>query len=293
MQFVGDTVHLNGKTLPLAEAKISPLDRGFLFGDGVYEVLPIYSRRPFRLEQHLSRLQQSLDGIQLANPHDLAGWGNIVERLVAANPWDDQGIYLQVTRGEDSKRDHPFPAITTPTVFGMSMPLVMASAEVRERGIAAVTAEDTRWSRCDLKTTSLLANVLLRQHSVDAGASETILLRDGLLTEGSAASVLIVSNGTLIAPPQSHLILPGVTYDVVLELAAQHKLPTEICPISEAELRAADEVWVLSSTKEVLAVTTLDGQSIGNGEGRGTPGPVGRQMWQWYQTFKNTVMRGA
>lgn len=287
MQFLGDTVHLNGQLLPLAEARISPLDRGFLFGDGVYEVLPVYSRRPFRLAQHLKRLQLSLDGIQLANPHDLAGWTAIVEQLVAANPWDDQGIYLQVTRGADVKRDHAFPAVVTPTVFGMSMPLLMPSAEVRERGISAVTAADTRWARCDLKTTSLLANVLLRQQSVDAGAGETILLRDGLLTEGSAASVLIVSKGSLIAPPQSQLILPGVTYDVVLELAAQHGLPTEIRPISEAELRAADEVWVLSSTKEVLAVTTLDGQPVGSG----TPGPLGRQMWQWYQTFKNTVMR--
>mgnify|MGYP001411196514 CR=1 FL=1 len=287
MQYLGDTAYLNGQLLPLAEAKVSPLDRGFLFGDGAYEVLPVYSRRPFRLTQHLKRLQQSLDGIQLANPYDLAGWTAIVEQLVAANPWDDQGIYLQVTRGADVKRDHPFPAVVTPTVFGMSMPLVMPSAEVRERGIAAVTATDTRWSRCDLKTTSLLANVLLRQQAVDAGAGETILLRDGLLTEGSAASVLIVSQGTLIAPPQSHLILPGVTYDVVLELAAQHGLPSEIRPISEAELRTADEVWLLSSTKEVLAVTTLDGQPVG----AGTPGPLGRQMWQWYQTFKNTVMR--
>ncbi|HRE17793.1 MAG TPA: aminotransferase class IV, partial [Rhodocyclaceae bacterium] len=218
-----------------------------------------------------------------ANPHDPTGWATIVEQLVAANPWDDQGIYLQVTRGADVKRDHPFPAVVTPTVFGMSMPLVMPSAEVRERGIAAVTAEDTRWQRCDLKATSLLANVL-RQQSVDAGAGETILLRDGLLTEGSAASVLIVRDGTLIAPPQSHLILPGVTYDVVLELAAQHGLPCAIRPITEAELRAADEVWLLSSTKEILAVTTLDGQPVG----AGIPGPVGRQMWQWYQAYKNT-----
>lgn len=289
MQYLGDTAFLNGQLVALAEARISPLDRGFLFGDGVYEVVPVYSRRPFRLEQHLARLQQSLDGIRLANPHDAAGWHAIVAGLVAANPWDDRGIYLQVTRGADQKRDHPFPAVVTPTVFGLSMPLVMPSAEVRERGIAAITAVDTRWSRCDLKTTSLLANVLLRQQSVDAGAGETILLRDGWLTEGSASSVVIVKDGTLIAPPQSPLILPGVTYDVVLELASQHGLPHAVRPIAEAELRTADEIWVLSSTKEVLAVTTLDGQAIGTG----APGPLGRQMWQWYQTFKNTVMRGG
>lgn len=289
MQFIGETVHLNGQQMPLAEARISPLDRGFLFGDGVYEVVPVYSRRPFRLAQHLSRLQHSLDGIRLANPHDLAAWTALIQGLVDANPWDDQGIYLQVTRGEDNKRDHPFPATVTPTVFAMSMPLVMPSAAVRERGIAAVTAEDNRWSRCDLKATSLLANVLLRQTAVDAGAGETILLRDGLLTEGSAASVLIIRQGTLLAPPPSPLILPGVTYDVVLELAQQHGLPTEIRPITEAELRTADEVWLLSSTKEVLSVTSLDGQPVGTGQ----PGPLSQQMWHWYQSFKNTVMRGG
>jgi len=288
MQYIGDIVHLNGTLLPLAEAKISPLDRGFLFGDGVYEVVPVYSRRPFRLEQHLGRLQQSLDGIGLDNPHTGDGWRTIVNALVTANPWDDQGIYLQVTRGADVKRDHPFPTVVTPTVFGMSMPLVMPAAEVRERGITAITAEDTRWSRCDLKTTSLLANVLLRQQSVDAEAGETILLRDGFLTEGSAASVLIVSQGVLVAPPPSRLILPGVTYDVVLELAIQHGVLLEVRPIAEEELRTAEEIWLLSSTKEVLAVTRLDDRPVGVG----LPGPLGKQMWQWYQAYKNTVMRG-
>ena len=293
MQFIGDTVHLNGQTLALAEARISPLDRGFLFGDSIYEVVPVYSRRPFRLSQHLARLQQSLDGIQLANPHDVAGWTRIVESLIAANPWDDQGIYLQVTRGTDVKRDHAIPAGLTPTVFGMSMPLLMPTREARARGIAAVTAEDTRWARCDLKSTSLLANVLLRQESASANGAETILLRDGWLTEGSASSVLIVHQGVIVAPPPSRLILPGVTYDVVLELAKQHNLPCEIRPIAATELYTADEVWVLSSTKEVMSVTTLDGHPVGHGDTRGLPGPLGQKMWAYYQSFKNEVMRGG
>lgn len=283
----GETVYLNGHFLPLAQAHISPVDRGFLFGDGVYEVIPAYSRHPFRLDEHLARFGQSLEGIRLADPHPLETWQRIVQALIAAAPWEDQGIYLQVTRGVDDKRDHPFPEKVTPTVFGMTMPLVTPSAETRHRGVSALTAQDTRWARCDLKTTALLANVLLRQASADAACAETILLRDGFLTEGSSSSILVIRQGTLFAPPASPLILPGVTCEVVLELAARHGLPAVIQPIPEAELRAADEIWLTSSTKEVLAVTRLDGQPVGDG----TPGPLGRQMWTWYQDFKNTVMR--
>lgn len=285
---IGETVYLNGLYLPIGEAKISPMDRGFLFGDGVYEVIPVYSKRAFRIDEHLTRLQHSLAGIKLANPHTLDEWRTIVAHLIDAAPWDDQGVYLQVTRGADVKRDHSFPnPAVTPTVFAMTAPLVTPPAAVRERGVAAISAEDNRWLRCNLKTTSLLANVLLRQQAVDADCAETILLRDGLLTEGSTTNVLIVKDGQLIAPPKSHLILPGVTYDVTLELAAQHALPHAVRPVTEAELRAADEVWITSSTKEVLAVTSLDGAPVGSG----IPGPISRQMWQWYQDFKNTTMR--
>lgn len=284
---IGDTVYLNGRYLPRDEARISPMDRGFLFGDGVYEVIPVYSRRPFRLAQHLARMQQSLDGIRLPNPHDAAAWGEIVDRLIASAEWADQGVYLQVTRGADTRRDHAFPAAVTPTVFAMTAPLVTPSAETRRQGVAAITATDNRWLRCDLKTTALLANVLLRQQSADQGCAETILLRDGFLTEGSSSNILIVKDGTLLAPPQGTLMLPGVTCEVVLELARQHGLPHAVCPITEAEVRGADEIWLTSSTKEVLAVTRLDGQPVGTG----APGPVGAQMWQWYQDFKETVMR--
>ncbi|MGE5385434.1 MAG: D-amino acid aminotransferase [Betaproteobacteria bacterium] len=284
---IGETVYLNGQYLPLDEARISPMDRGFLFGDGVYEVIPVYSRRPFRLDQHLARLQQSLDGIRLANPLDNGQWREVVDRLIASAAWEDQGVYLQVTRGVDTKRDHVFPATTVPTVFAMTAPLITPAAATRERGVAAITASDNRWLRCDLKTTALLANVLLRQQSADQGCAETILLRNGFLSEGSSSNVLIVQDGTLIAPPPGNLMLPGVTCEVVLELAAPRGLPCAVRPVSEAELRGADEIWITSSTKEVLAVTSLDGQPVGGG----VPGPVGRQMWSWYQEFKETVMR--
>lgn len=286
---IGPTVYLNGEYLPLSEARISPLDRSFLFGDGVYEVIPVYSRHPFRIGEHLRRLQQSLDGIRLANPLAPADWTAVVGQLVAAAPFADQSVYLQVSRGADDKRDHPFPVGVPPTVYAMTAPLVTPNAEVRERGVAAITAPDIRWLRCDLKTVSLLANVLLRQDAVDAGCAETILLRDGFLTEGTASSIFVVRDGTLLVPPKGHLMLPGITYDVLLELAARHGVPHAVREIPERELRGADEVWMASSTKEVLAITRIDGRPVGTG----SPGPLGCQMWQWYQDFKNTVMRNG
>jgi D-alanine transaminase len=281
------TVYLNGAYLPLAEARIPVLDRGFIFGDGVYEVIPVYNRQPFRLDAHLARLQHSLDGIRLENPHGRDEWAERIARIVAGAEWADQGVYLQVTRGP-APRDHAFPDQVQPTVFLMAMPLAPPPAELVEQGVAAVTAADNRWLRCDIKSVSLLANVLLRQVSVDAGCAETILTRDGMLTEGSASSVFVVLDGVLLAPPQSHLVLPGITYDVVLELAQLHNLPHRVRPISVAELRGAEEIWITSSTKEVLAVTRLDGVPVGAGR----PGPLYRRMQAAYQTFKRTVMRG-
>lgn len=285
--YVADPVYLNGRFIPLAEAKISPLDRGFLFGDGVYEVIPVYSHRPFRLAEHLRRLQASLDGIRLPNPLSVEEWEAVVQRLAADAPFEDQGVYLQVSRGADVKRDHVVPHGVAPTVFAFSSPLVTPTAAVREKGVAAITAEDNRWLRCDLKTVSLLANVLLRQAAEEAGCAEAVLIREGFMKEGSASSIFLVKDGVLLAPPKSHLMLPGITYDVVLELAERHQLPVEIREIPVAELRAADEIWMTSSTKEILAITTLDGAPVGNG----LPGPVGKEMWQWYQRFKSTVMR--
>jgi D-alanine transaminase len=286
--YVADPVYLNGRFLPLAEAGISPLDRGFLYGDGVYEVIPVYSRRAFRIDEHLKRLQATLDGIKQANPLTADGWKTVVLKLIETAPWQDQSIYLQVTRGADDKRDHAFPpASVSPTAFAFASPLITTSADIRAKGISAITVPDLRWSRCDLKVISLLANVLARQEAVEQGCAEALLIRDGFMKEGAASNIFIVNNGVLRAPPKTQLMLPGITYDVILELAEAHGQPVRVAEIEETELRAADEVWMTSSTKEILAITTLDGQPVGTGK----PGPLGERMWQWYQDFKNTVMR--
>lgn len=281
------TVYLNGQFLPIEEAKISPLDRGFLFGDGAYEVIPVYSRQPFRLTEHLRRLQATLDGIFLENPYPNEVWRKLIEHLIAVNEAADQSVYIQITRGADVKRDHAFPKNIAPTVFIFSTPLLTPSAEQRASGVAAITAVDNRWLRCDLKTTSLLANVLLRQQAVDRACAETILLRDGYLTEGAASNIFIVRKDVLLAPPKGQRMLPGITYDVVLQLAALHGMLYAVRDIAEAELRGADEIWMTSSTREILSVTTLDGKPVGTGK----PGPVAEKMYTWYCAFRETVMR--
>lgn len=286
--YVAEPVYLNGQFKPLAEAGVSPLDRGFLYGDGVYEVIPVYSRRPFRIDEHLTRLQATLDGIRLANPLTVDAWKSVIFKLIAAAPWEDQSVYLQVTRGADDKRDHAFPpASVAPTVFAFASPLVTPSVEQRTRGVSAITVADERWARCDLKVLSLLANVLARQAAVEHGCTEALLIRDGYLKEGAASNIFIVKDGVLQAPPKTRLMLPGITYDVILELAATHGQTVDVREITEMELRHADEVWMTSSTKEILPITTLDGQPVGNGQ----PGPVAARMWQWYQDFKNHIMR--
>jgi D-alanine transaminase len=285
-------LYLNGRWLAPQDARVSVMDRGFLFGDGVYEVIPVYSRRPFRLEQHLLRLQCSLDAIMLANPHTLAEWSALVMQLVAEAEWADQSIYIQVTRGPTAVRSHAFPAHPQPTVLLFAEAMHRPGAEQVRAGVAAVSAPDIRWLRCDIKSTSLLANCLLRQLSVAAGCAETVLFRDGVLTEGSASSIFVVRNGVLLAPVKNHLMLPGITYDVVLELAATHGLPVEIRDISEAEVRTADELWLASAPREVLPIVVLDGIKVGAGDtAPGTPGPVFATMYRWYQAFKAEVMR--
>jgi D-alanine transaminase len=281
-------VFLNGKFLPIEEARVPVLDRGFIFGDGVYELVPVYSRVPFRLDEHLTRLERSLAETRIRNPYSRAEWRDIIAQLVAKQPYEDQGVYFQVTRGV-AKRDHSFPQDTAPTVFIMSNPLVNPPREAVERGAEAVSAQDNRWHRCNIKSISLIGNVLLRQLSADAGATETILFRDGMLTEASACNVFVVRSGVIQGPPKSNLILPGITYDVVLELAQSAQLPVQIRDLSEAETRAADEIWVTSSSKEVLAIVKLDGKPVGDGR----PGPVFRRMFQLYQEFKRTVMRAG
>ena len=279
--------------MPIGEATIPVLDRGFIFGDGVYEVIPVYSRRAFRLSEHLKRLQASLDGIRLPNPHSEAGWGKLVDELIARNEGEDQYLYLHITRGV-AKRDHAFPQPpVTPTVFMMSSPLLHPAAELLATGVSAVTASDNRWLRCDIKAISLLPNVLLRQLAVDAGCAETILIRDeagggdGFMTEGAASNIFINKNNVLCAPPKNSLMLPGITYDVVLELAAAHHIPFEVRKIGKAELFSADEILLTSSTREVMPITLLDGKPVGNGK----PGPMFTRLYSLYQNFKSEVMR--
>ena len=282
------TVFLNGRLLPLEQASVSVLDRGFIFGDGVYELVPVYSRVPFRLDEHLARLERSLGEVRIRNPYSRAQWRGHIYGLVDTQGFDDQSIYFQVTRGA-AKRDHAFPKGVEPTVFMMASPLVNPPQEQVERGAAAISATDNRWLRCDIKSISLVGNVLLRQLSAETGAAETILFRDGMLTEASASNVFVVRRGVIQSPPKSNLILAGITYDVVAELAQANGLPLEFKSISESDVRSADELWVTSSSKEVLAIVTLDGKTVGDGR----PGPLFRRMYRLYQDFKQKVMRAG
>jgi D-alanine transaminase len=254
----------------------------------VYEVVPVYNRQPFRLPEHLRRLQYSLDQIRIANPYSDGEWKRLILELIARCPHDDQSLYLQVTRGV-ANRDHTFPKGAAPTVFMMTNRLSVPTAEMVARGVPAITAVDNRWLRCDIKSTALLGNVLMRQLAADAGANETIMLREGHLTEGSASNVFLVSNGVILTAPKSNLTLPGTTYDVVLELAQQAGMPVEVRQVSEAELRAADEIWLTSATREVLAVTALDSRPVGDGQ----PGPVFKRMHALFTDFKTKVAAGG
>ena len=279
-------IYLNGSFVPIEDARVSVLDRGFIFGDGVYEVIPVYSHIPFRLAEHLRRLQKSLDGIQLKNPHTDTEWKKLIEQIIASNEGGDQSLYLHITRGV-APRNHAFPKEVVPTIFIMSSPLIVPPKELIIAGVSAITANDNRWSRCDIKATSLLPNVLLRQMASDSDATETLLLRDGFLSEGSASSIFIVKNKVLLVPPKSNFTLPGITYDVVLELAVKYQVPYEITEISENDLRSSDEILLASSTKEIMPITLLDGKKVGSGKS----GEVFAQLYQLYQNFKISIMR--
>ena len=281
-------IYLNGQYMPIEEAKIPVLDRGFIFGDGVYEVIPVYSRRAFRLDEHLKRLQHSLNGIRLDNPHSDVEWASILGEVIARNAAEDQYLYLHITRGV-AKRDHAFPdPPVAPTVFVMSNPLPTPAASLLSSGISAVTAQDNRWLRCDIKAISLLPNVLLRQIAIDAGCAETLLIRDNdFLTEGAASNIFVVKKGALLAPPKDNLMLPGITYDVMLEIATANNIPFEVRRISVAEVFDADELLLTSSTREVLAITRLDGKPVGTA----SPGPMFKRIHALYQEFKHNVMR--
>ena len=262
--------HLNGEYLPLSEARISPLDRAFLFGDGVYEVVPVFGGRPFRLRQHLDRLARSLEGIRMTPPLSHLEWSGLCRELIDRNGGGDQYLYMQVTRGAEYGRNHAWPDGLKPTIFAYATALEAPSPQMLERGVSAVTAADTRWARRDIKSTALLANVLLKKLAVDAGAFETIMIERGELTEGSSTTVHVIAEGVIRTPPNSARILPGTTRDVVHELATREGLGSQSVPVSESQLRAADEIWLAFSTRGILPVTTLDGRPVGTGR----PGPL-------------------
>jgi D-alanine transaminase len=284
--------YLNGEYTPLSEAKISVLDRGFIFGDGVYEVMTVYSGKLFRFDQHLARLTRSLAKIGMPNPHTREEWLAMVRKLVAAfeketgisDKTSDQMVYVQVTRGV-AKRDHAFPKDAVPqTVFAMTSPLPRNTPEQRAKGVACVSTGDFRWHKGDIKSTSLLGAVLARQMSAEVGAVETVMFRDGYLTEASASNVWIVKSGVLLAPVKDHLKLEGIRYGLLEEICAAKNLMLELRSITEREVREADEIILTSATKEVLPCTLLDAQMVGDGK----PGPVYKKLYEWYQEAKFT-----
>jgi len=284
--------YLNGEYLPLAEARISVLDRGFIFGDGVYEVVPVYGRRVFRFDEHMARLDRGLAKIRITNPLTHAEWLERSRRLVTAlherTGAADQLVYLQVTRGV-APREHVMPEDIEPTVFMMVGPLKGATGEQRHQGVACVTARDFRWERGDIKSTSLLGNVLARQISADHGAAETILFRDGYLTEASASNVWVVHEGALLGPPKSEHVLEGIRVELLRELCEEVGVAYNLRPIPEADVFAADEVLLSSATKEVLPVTRIDGELVGHGALRGKPGPVYARLYEAYQAAKKSM----
>ena len=265
------------------------LDRGFIFGDGIYDVTPVYGGRLFRFDEHMARLQRGLDKIRITNPYTRDEWLAHSRRLVAAlaeaTGTQDQVVYIQVTRGV-APRDHVMTTGVTPTVFMMSNPMRPASAEMRHHGVVCVTARDFRWERGDIKSTSLLGNVLARQISADHGAAETILFRDGWLTEASSSNVWIAHEGALLGPPKSEHLLEGIRFDLFRELCEDAGIAYNLRPIAEADVLAADEVMLSSATKEVLPVTRIDGQPVGHGALRGKPGPVYARLYEAYQAAK-------
>jgi len=284
------TCYLNGHWLPLAQATVSVLDRGFIFGDGVYEVIPVDTvtlddgqrvRAPFRVAEHLARLSRSLAAVRIENPLTEPQWIDVLKGLIARHPWPRQTLYVQVTRGV-APRDHGFPQGVRPTVFAMSNPWPEIPSALITHGVPAITHADERWLHCDIKSISLLGNILMKQHALEQGASEAILLRDGLLTEGSSTNVFVVKDGLIRTPAKSHFMLPGITYDAALDVAHAQGARLEVGPVSEAQLRSADEIWLSSSGREIMAVNQLDGVPVGTG----VPGPLFKAMLDGFQHAK-------
>lgn len=280
-------VYLNGEYLPVELAKVSVMDRGFLFGDGVYEVIPVFGGQPFRIDEHLRRLDCSLRETGIPQPLTHTQWRAVFERLVIEHGGGDQAIYLQITRGVAAQREHKFPQLCVPTVFAMSRVLASTPTDIPEP-IACISVDDIRWQRCDIKSISLLGSVLMTQQAIAADAREAILTRDGVVLEGASSNVFAVVDGVLHTAPKDQHILAGITRDLIVELAQQHGLELREVAVTIEQLRRASEVWISSSTREMVPVAVLDGQRIGNGGA----GPIFMQIWQWYRAFRETLRRG-
>ena len=271
-------VYLNGEFMPIGEAKISVLDRGFVLGDGIYEVVPVYEGKPFRIEHHLDRLDRSLAAIRIANPYDRAGWVALVRQLIERAPTPTCVVYLQVTRGV-ARRDHGFPReAVAPTVFGMVNAMVLPTQAQREHGLAVISMPDERWLHCEIKSVSLLGNVLAKQAAVEAGVDEVVMFRDGYLTEGAACNAWVAIGGKLLAPPKNNLILEGIRYGLMAELAAEAGVPFEARRLTRDEVFGADELMLTSASREVVPVVRLDGKAVGSGR----PGPVYARLRERY-----------
>ncbi len=281
------TALVNGRLVARAEARISIFDRGFTFGDGVYEVIPVYGGTPFRFAEHLRRLQASLQAVRITDPYPPRQWRHHVQQLIEANGGGSMSLYLQVTRGV-AERDHRFPQDIPPTVVGFTTPLQPVPETVLRHGARIVLLEDFRWDYCHIKTISLLANVLARQQALDEEAAEAVFVRDGHVVEGAASNVFVVRAGTLLTPPKNHFLLPGITRDLILELARHHTIPTEESPISKKQFLSGDEIWLSSSTREIIPVTRVGDQMVGTGR----PGPLWNRMYAFYQQFKQELTTG-
>jgi D-alanine transaminase len=277
-----ENAYMNGRYLHVEDAVAPVMDRGYLFGDSVYEVVPVYWAEPFRLDAHLARLNRSLSEIGIDSPLNTAGWYRLTERLVDTVKDPTASLYIQVTRGTDPTRDHAGSAAATPTVFAMINPLTLPDPQKLEVGFSAITLDDIRWSRCDIKTTALLANVMARREAKSAGADEAILIRNGKITEGAASNVFLVLDGRLLTPPVSNNLLAGITRELVLEIADDNGIDARESDLSASALENADEIWLTSSTREIVPVTQLNGHRVGTG----SPGRIWRRMFQLFNNLK-------
>ena len=280
-----DIIYLNGNFMPAEKATVSVMDRGFLFGDGVYEVIPVFGDRLLRLDEHLARLQNSLDRISLSNPHSDEQWTEIFSQLLNNNDGEDRAVYLQISRGVYPKRDLAIKAGYPPTIFAMVLHVVPPDVEIISAGISVITVDDFRWGACDIKSTSLVANVMLKQQALSADVEDAILIKNHMLSEGTASNVFIVKNDVLITPPTGHKLLPGITRDLVIEIAKNNAILVEEREVKESELYAADEIWMTSSTREIAPVIRLNGEALGSG----SAGPVWKRIVDLYQQYKQEL----